>query len=83
MQLQKDYWKKFMIKVICNGEVKETDCRTLLEFLREKGLVTDDPKSLFGFAVGVNDEVISKKDCDQYILRENDVIEIFTMVAGG
>jgi thiamine biosynthesis protein ThiS len=72
-----------MIKVIYNGEVRETGCSTLLELLKETGVVKDDPRSLFGIAVGVNDEMVPKSRLDQYILRENDRIEIFTMIAGG
>lgn len=64
-----------MIKV--NGEILNFDNISLKELL---SILKYDIKKI---AVEINEEIISKKDFDNVIVKENDKIEIVNFVGGG
>ncbi len=70
------------MKVWLNGEEKETGCEILKDFLVECQIIAPNQEA-YGLAVGVNEEIVPKKHFDDFALKENDRIEVFTMVAGG
>ncbi|WP_290771247.1 sulfur carrier protein ThiS [Anaerofustis sp.] len=64
-----------MIKV--NGEILNFENISLKELL---SILKYDIKKI---AVEINEEIISKKDFDNVIVKENDKIEIVNFVGGG
>lgn len=70
------------MKITLNGTIVDTECKTLLELLLKEHFIESKEK-IFGIAVSVNESIVSKKIFSEYFLKEQDVVEIFTMVAGG
>jgi sulfur carrier protein len=66
------------ITINVNGKASEAvkDC-TLMTYLEEHKMV------LSSLIVAINDEVIAKNNYSSYILKENDKIELLSLVGGG
>lgn len=65
------------MKIILNGELRETDCETLQALLEVLG---HSEKSV---ATAVNKVFVPKLSRDSYRLESNDLIEIIAPMAGG
>ena len=65
------------MKIIVNGEERETDKATIFELLKELDIVAGR------VAVEVNLKVIKKVEFETYRLHEGDSVEIVYFVGGG
>ena len=65
------------MKIIVNGEERETDKATIFELLKELDIVAGR------VAVEVNLKVIKKVEFETYELHEGDSVEIVYFVGGG
>ncbi|GAW93931.1 thiamine biosynthesis protein ThiS [Calderihabitans maritimus] len=66
------------MKVTVNGKVVELrQGMTVLEYLREKKVNPD------GVIVVYNSDVLNREDWDATVLKEEDTVEILTMMGGG
>ncbi|PID47253.1 MAG: thiamine biosynthesis protein ThiS [Proteobacteria bacterium] len=65
------------MKLIINGEEKQTNSNTISELLEELEIKEKV------MASAVNLEVVKKKDWDKYRLKENDKVEFLQFVGGG
>lgn len=65
------------MNVFLNGQVISTEAKNLLELLKEKNIRIDF------VAVEVNGRIVSRKEYEKFILKENDRIEVVRMLGGG
>lgn len=65
------------MRLIINGEVKETQAKTIRELLNELGI---ESKVM---AAAVNMNVIKKEEWARFEINENDKIEFLQFVGGG
>lgn len=70
------------MKITLNGKDMETEGSSLRDILIQENLI-EDPKQVYGIAVTVNEKIVSKKNIASFEIAEGDIIEVFTMVAGG
>lgn len=67
-----------MVNIIFNGEPRETgDITTIAELLEQMQL---SPRHV---AVEVNLELVARQRHAEYVLRENDRVEVVSLVGGG
>ena len=63
---------------VINGKnTPEAAGKILADYLKENGYPTA------GIAVEINLRIIDRKSCGEYVIGENDVIEIVSFVGGG
>jgi thiamine biosynthesis protein ThiS len=65
------------MKLKVNGEYKETQSETILQLLKELGIVPER------VAVEVNLRIIKRVDFENYKLCDGDTVEIVYFVGGG
>ena len=65
------------MKLIINGEEKAAECESLSDLLNELNLKLD------AVAVELNKNIIHRENFDNTKLRDNDKLEIVTVVGGG
>ena len=70
------------MKITLNGKDMETEGSSLRDILIQEKII-EDPKQVYGIAVTVNEKIVSKKNIASFEIAEGDIIEVFTMVAGG
>ncbi|MGN1357238.1 MAG: sulfur carrier protein ThiS [Succinivibrionaceae bacterium] len=70
------------MKITLNGKDMETEGSSLRDILIQENII-EDPKQVYGIAVTVNEKIVSKKNIASFEIAEGDIIEVFTMVAGG
>lgn len=70
------------MKITLNGKDMETEESSLRDILIQEKII-EDPKQVYGIAVTVNEKIVSKKNIASFEIAEGDIIEVFTMVAGG
>jgi sulfur carrier protein len=70
------------MRLIVNGEARETPARTLAELWQAEAaaLEVDGPQ---GFAIAVNGEVAPRPEWEATALREGDRVEIVRAMRGG
>jgi sulfur carrier protein len=67
------------MNVSLNGEPVSSEAPTLLLFLQERGVDTDQR----GIAVAINDEVIARAAWEGCTIADGDDIEVITAMQGG
>lgn len=70
------------MKIIFNGKELEVKHSNLYELLVELEIIKD-PKDLHGFAVSINENIISKQEYQQFEIKDQDQMDVFYMMAGG
>ncbi len=70
------------MKITLNGKDMETEGSSLRDILIQEKII-EDPRQVYGIAVTVNEKIVSKKNIASFEIAEGDIIEVFTMVAGG
>lgn len=70
------------MKITLNGKDMETEGSSLMDILIQEKII-EDPRQVYGIAVTVNEKIVSKKNIASFEIAEGDIIEVFTMVAGG
>lgn len=67
------------MNVSLNGEPLASEAASLLLFLQERGIDTDQR----GIAVAVNAELVTRSEWERYPINEGDDIEVITAMQGG
>lgn len=70
------------MKITLNGKDMETEGSSLRDILIQEKII-EDSRQVYGIAVTVNEKIVSKKNIASFEIAEGDIIEVFTMVAGG
>ncbi|MDW8096108.1 MAG: sulfur carrier protein ThiS [Aquificaceae bacterium] len=68
------------MRLIVNGKELDTEDGISIKELLDKMGISVRP---FGFAVSVNEEIVSKNKYEEYRLKEGDRVEIVKIVGGG
>lgn len=68
---------RYLMQLTINGEIKQTNSRTIQELLLELGI---EDKVM---AAAVNMDVVKKDVWDSFQLNENDRVEFLQFVGGG
>ena len=70
------------MKITLKGKDMETEGSSLRDILIQEKII-EDSRQVYGIAVTVNEKIVSKKNIASFEIAEGDIIEVFTMVAGG